>query len=559
MAILALPLDLQDISSSSTNEEEGTAAAVAPVRCSSVQNSMVSQEEYLYTTDDVLHQKRNLGIEVQQRQRLAFRGICAVSISGYIQYVRAQESNLSLSDGANFLDAGLTALGLITALVTTILRRRLDAETNTRDLLTLLRGQRQGSVKILDVYAQHSLSQVLVLVEENSATWAQQLFSYYGATTGKNAELMPVAWLCPPNLPATNCTCSVTCKCLRLERVEGVCEHLIAVAPGSVFRLDDRYDAIICVSCAFQKCHASQNCFYQKAEGGMLGPLGPQIPFNVSCRTLLKSIADVFAEEGHTGLMLLEPANDESVTWGSTILEASSVKDAEERGNENPFTASYRKALAGEPSATLTETKFDTSLWWLSRISAQCEISIENHFNVVILAPWKGRYSLPVHRLLMATVLEVLLVLLWITIMAITPWFHLVGSSYLNGLSIWATVLSCVVVLLACSINIIYWRTARLGKFSKWAVLISICTFFDTSVLIVAALFWAKVETGHWIATVMRSLLMLGAISQWVLGVEYMPSMTIAEQNQQGMTLIVPYALTFVRLLALVAGGGKWA
>jgi hypothetical protein len=59
MAILALPLDLQEISSSSTNEEEGTAAAaVARVRCSSVQNSMVSQEEYLYTTDDALHQKR---------------------------------------------------------------------------------------------------------------------------------------------------------------------------------------------------------------------------------------------------------------------------------------------------------------------------------------------------------------------------------------------------------------------------------------------------------------------------------------------------------------------
>ncbi len=543
---------------------------------------------------------------MQQRQRLAFRGICAVSISGYIQYVRAQEPNLSLSDGANFLDAGLTALGLITALVTTILRRRLDAETNTRDLLTLLRGQRQGSVKILDVYAQHSLNQVLVLVEENSTTWAKQLFSYYGATTGKIAELMPVAWLCPPNLSATNCTCNVTCKCLRLERVEGVCEHLVTVAPGSVFRFDDRYDAIICVSCAFHKCHGSQNCFYQKAEGGMLGPLGPQIPNNVSCTTLLKSIADVFAEEGHTGLMLLEPANDDSVTWGNTILEASSVKDAEDRGNENPFTASYRKALAGEPSATLTETKFDTSLWWLSRMcgffsacvlvilfrtdafssalitrramrgyivdstqtklpllafcsSAQCQISIESHFNVVILAPWKGRYSLPVHRLLMAAVLEVLLVLLWITIMAITPWFHLVGSSYLNGLSIWATVLSCLVVLLACSINIIYWRTARLEKFSKWTVLISICTFFDTSVLILAALFWAKVETGHWIATVMRSLLMLGAISQWVLGVEYMPSMTISTQNQQGMTLIVPYALTFVRLLALVAGGGKWA
>jgi hypothetical protein len=58
MAILALPLDLQEISSSSTNEEERTAAAVARVRCSSVQNSIVSQDEYLYTTDDVLHQKR---------------------------------------------------------------------------------------------------------------------------------------------------------------------------------------------------------------------------------------------------------------------------------------------------------------------------------------------------------------------------------------------------------------------------------------------------------------------------------------------------------------------
>jgi hypothetical protein len=58
MAILALPLDLQEISSSSTNEEEGTAAAASRVRCSSVQNSMVPQEEYVYKTDDVLHQKR---------------------------------------------------------------------------------------------------------------------------------------------------------------------------------------------------------------------------------------------------------------------------------------------------------------------------------------------------------------------------------------------------------------------------------------------------------------------------------------------------------------------
>ncbi len=548
---------------------------------------------------------------MQQRQRLAFRVICAVLISGYIQYVRAQETNLSLSDGANFLDAGLTALGLITALVTTILRRRLDAETNTRDLLTLLQGRRQGSVTILVGDARHSLNQVLVLVEQNSTTWAQQLFSYYGATTGKNAELMPVAWLSPPNLLATNCTSTATCRCqcLQLERVEGVCQHLITVAPGSVFRVDDTYDAIICDPCAHNNCHGSQNVFYQITETGTLGPLGPRIGFTTSPTALVQSIAEVFAEEGHTGLMLLEPANNEGVKWGDTILEASSVKDAEERGNENPFTASYRKALAGEPSAHLAETttKFDASLWWLSRMcgffsacvliilfrtdafssalitrramrgyivdstqtklpllafcsSAQCKISIENHFNVVILAPWKGRYSLPVHRLLMATMLEVLLVLLWITTMAITPWFHLVGSSYLNGLSYWAVLFSWLVVGLASSTNVIYWQTARLENYRKRKVLFSICNFFDGSVVILGAVFWFKGEIGHWIGTVMmRSLLMLGAISQWVLGVEYMPSMTISTQNQQGMTLIVPYALTFVRLLALVAGGGKWA
>lgn len=289
-----------------------------------------------------------------------------------VPLVRAQESNLLLADTANFLDAGLTALGLVTALVTTVLRRRLDAETNTRDLLTFLRGESAGAVKTLTIYDQHSLSQVLVLVEASSMTWAEQLFSYYSATTGKVAELMRVEWLClPPRDPApfTRCSCSATCKCLKFRRVEGVCKHLTTVAPGTVFRVDDTYDAIICSSCYVGNCHDSKDKFYQDAGSGIQGALGPKFDRRFACRRAIGvSAANIFAAHGHTGLMLLEPANEDSVTWESTISEASTVKDSEERGSENPFTASYRKALAGESSATLNDTDFDPTLWWLSRL-----------------------------------------------------------------------------------------------------------------------------------------------------------------------------------------------
>lgn len=209
------------------------------------------------------------------------------------------------------------------------------------------------------------------------------------------------------------------------------------------------------------------------------------------------SAANIFAAQGRTGLMLVEPANEESVTWESTISEASTVKDSEERGSENPFTVSYRKALEGASSPYLSDTDFDPTLWWLTRVcafllgcalvtlfrtdafssalltrralrgyivdstqtklplssfcsSAKCEKSLEDRFIVVTLEPFKaGRVSLPKHRLIVASALDVLLVLLWISILAITPWFHLVGSSYLSGVPIWATVLSCLVVLVA--------------------------------------------------------------------------------------------------------------
>jgi hypothetical protein len=539
----------------------------------------------------------------------AVPGICVILGCTVPPLVRAQESNLLLGDTANFLDAGLTALGLITALVTTVLRRRMDAETNTRDLLTLLGGESQGSVKTLTVYDQHSLSQVLVLVEETSKTWAHQVFSYYGATTAKRAELMPVAWLCPPpgctpSVSPARCSCNATCKCLRMERVEGVCKHLTTVAPGSVFRVDDTYDAIICSSCFAHNCHNSKEAYYQDA-----GSLGPSDFRGAACRRALAvSAANIFAAEGHTGLMLVEPANEESVTWGSTISEASTVRDSEERGNENPFTVSYRKALAGEASPTQNDTEFDPTLWWISRVcafvlacalvaffrtdafscalltrramrgymvdstqtklplssfcsAARCETSLDNHFIVVTLEPIvKGWFSLPKERLLVASALEGILVLLWITIIAITPWFHLVGSSYLSGVPIWATAVSCLVVIVASSINIHYWRRNHSITRFNWAILTAICAFIDASVLVLSALVWAKVVAGHWAATATRGLIMVGAILQWVLGVLHLPTTTNSSENhRRSWSLVVPYALTFLRLLALVAGGGKWA
>lgn len=542
---------------------------------------------------------------------LGVRGwLASVILWCLVPLVRAQESNLLLADTANFLDAGLTALGLVTALVTTVLRRRLDAETNTRDLLTLLGGESQESVKTLTITDQHSLSQALVLVEANSKPWAHQLFSYYGATTAKTAELMPVSWLCPPPPDpndSTRCSCHVTCKCLKFERVEGVCKHLTTVAPGSVFRVDDTYDAIICSSCFACNCHGAKDAYYQDAGSGIQGSLGPQDFRRASCRRALAvSAANIFAAKGRTGLMLVEPANEECVTWERTISDASTVWDSEERGNENPFAVSYRKALAGESSSTHNDTEFDPTLWWLSRAcafvlacalvilfrtdafssalltrramrgymvdstqtklplssfcsSARCEISLEDHFIVVTLEPLKGCFSLPKHRLLVASALEVLLVLLWITIIAITPWFHLIGSSYLSDVPIWATALSCLVVIVASSVNIHYCRMNLSWTRFNWAVLTAVCCGIDTSFLALSALLWAKVVAGHWVATLMRGLIMVAAILQWLLGVLHLPTVTNSAENHRGWSLVVPYALTFLRLLTLVAGGGRWA
>lgn len=529
-----------------------------------------------------------------------------------VPLVRAQESNLLLADTANFLDAGLTALGLVTALVTTILRRRLDAETNTRDLLTLFGGEAGGSVKTLAVGDQHSLSQVLMLVEENSKMWAHQVFSYYGATSAKRTELLPVAWLCPPprdpNAVIPKCSCFVACKCLKFERIEGVSKHLTTVAPGTVFRVDDTYDALICSSCFNRNCHNSSGAYYQDAGAAIQGALGPTSFRRPDCRTaLFHSVATLFAGKGHTGLMLVEPANEESVTWAATISEASTVKDAEERGNENPFTVCYRKGLVGEATPANSETEYDPALWWLSRLcafllsstlvilfrtdafssalltrramrgyivdstqtklplssfccKASCWMSLEDRFIVVTLEPIHGHLSLPKHRLMVASALEALLVLVWIVIIAVTPRFHLVGSSYLRGVPIWAAALSCLVAIVASSVNVHYWRVDTSSWRFRYGVFTTLCGLVDLSLLVLSALSWAKVvaTATHWVATLMRALVMVAAILQWILGVLHLPTTTNSPSNQ-GWSLVVPYALTFLRLLTLVAGGGRWA
>ena len=131
------------------------------------------------------------------------------------------ENNLALSDAANFLDAGLTALGLLTALVITIMRGRLDAENGTRDLLTLLGGNRSiqstrtlvpkptststpdsiipGStwhtVSGITMSSLHLGSQALVIVEEASLACARQMFGYYSGVSGKTVDIIPARWL----------------------------------------------------------------------------------------------------------------------------------------------------------------------------------------------------------------------------------------------------------------------------------------------------------------------------------------------------------------------------
>mgnify|MGYP000211559419 FL=1 len=131
------------------------------------------------------------------------------------------ENNLALSDTANFLDAGLTALGLLTALVITIMRGRLDAENGTRDLLTFLAGNRLiGSTRTLvpkptssstpdpiipgstwymssgiTTSSSHLGSQALVIVEEASLACARQMFGYYACLSGKTADIIPARWL----------------------------------------------------------------------------------------------------------------------------------------------------------------------------------------------------------------------------------------------------------------------------------------------------------------------------------------------------------------------------
>ena len=72
--------------------------------------------------------------------------------------------------------------------------------------------------------------------------------------------------------------------------------------------------------------------------------------------------------------------------------------------------------------------------------SAQCEISAETRFNVVILTPLKAKlFSLPV----VAAGLGIVLAMGWDSAIAITPWFNLVGSRYLGYGSVLLSVRLC--------------------------------------------------------------------------------------------------------------------
>lgn len=142
--------------------------------------------------------------------------------------------------------------------------------------------------------------------------------------------------------------------------------------------------------------------------------------------------------------------------------------------------------------------------------SAQCEILAETRLNVVILTPLKAKlFSLPVQGYCGGSWTEG-----WISAIAITPWFNLVESSYLGDIPIWATAVSCLVVLLATSFSIFYcWQTPRLLQV-RWAILTAIFASFGTCFcLTMSAGFWAKVTTGHRVANSKRGLMTLGATS----------------------------------------------
>lgn len=498
-------------------------------------------------------------------------------------------------------------------LVTTLMRGRLDAENNTRDLLILMMGQRPDMRPVKGLggsnaaQADHSLSKALLIVEEKAVAWARQLYSYYGATSGKTIDFMEARWLDPDNYPegVERCKCVTKCKCLLFQHVSGVTEHLITLARGAIFKVNDEFDAVICAGCRHNQCHAFNISVYQAITSRVAGPLGPPIRQNVDEDLLIGSVSDLYiTEEGNTGLIMLEPAFEPSVHWEKTMMEACLTKDAAEHGSENPFITTYRKALEGEESTSTGREEYADALWWFSRVgafvlaSALVLIFRTDAFSSVLLArrglrgyivdstgtklplstfcmlaqcygvPGERRafvvlkpkpsfiLGMPERALWFATALEAIVFLLWIISLATTPWFHPVGSSYLKDQPFWAAVVCAIFVLLATTLNVVYyWQAANRKIWMRWS---AVCVVVDVVLVSLTILLGIGVVRGHWIATIFRSLMMIGALLQWYIGVEQLGAIT---DSFRGATTfrIVPYALTYARLLALVLGGGRWA
>ena len=184
---------------------------------------------------------------------------------------------------------------------------------------------------------------------------------------------------------------------------------------------------------------------------------------------------------------------------------------------------------------------------------------------------------------------EALVVVMWLGAVAAVPWFHPTGGSYVVGATNWALLLGCIFALFASCINAFVWSVPFVNKVAKfcidklarqnpwsftslvptkrrtlWGLVALICAMMDMASLAIAVIWISKVDAiivgvgRHWLTTIFRWLLLLAALLQWWLGVETLDTIISSSRGQTTMG-IVPYALTYFRLLALVAGAGKWA
>ena len=429
------------------------------------------------------------------------------------------------------------------------------------------------------------------------------------------------------------------CKCLVFTHVDGVAEHLSKVAEGACIRLDDDLDALMTQSCCFFKCHGYPKTLYN-SEGILADP---EIATSGTSRdsttqtdtpsviALIKCVSDLSVEvEGMSGFILVEGDTSEGLKWSETLIQASVTRDASDRGTSNTFVHSYKRALEGVPSEHVSTHMMRDSPIWLSRLGAFLVASVlvllfrTDPFSSILLARRTMRAyildstatKLPLEfflkqanvqgvegerrafvvfkrkdnfvlceprRALLWTGAfpEALVVVMWLGAIAVVPWFHPAGSSYVVGATNWALFLGCNFALVASCMNAFVWSIPFINKLvgqnrlaltslvprerrTWWGRVTLICAIMDMASLTITLIWVCKVETiivgvgRHWLTTIFRWLLLFAALLQWWLGVETLETLISSSTGQTTMG-IVPYALTYFRLLALVAGAGKWA